>query len=531
MTFQFILTLSLIFISSSYAATPNEADILLGSDRKKIFFSFVEEIKKTQIVSSLGLKRLNTTWDEELNKVQSLFMRAQTKYDVYYALLALQRSFHDGHSYLIAEDLVPPKSVVAVPIQFKSLFDGKNWVYVVTESLIPEVPKGGILTAIENKSVLDLENEYITWNRNSSRDSLRGSFAEWITSRNSRNTPTPKVGDKINLKLILPKNKNIQSIELTWQNHASLVWPQREVTSCGKPLPNDNDYKDLKLDFVGINYCVYASPLKHIKIVRYFSFYYFFENPADLWNRISKVSYKIRSLNPNQTDDYGIAKYDQKMLIQWLQIKQPQKVYLDLRENDGGGLFYDLPSAFASKPFRTTTLKLWLGPTIKNNPDLLSKMRTPSHAQLEIYKNSLKENSENDFSKEVPFFCVTPQCDLSESMIKPTSELKKIPLIIISGPKCFSSCDQTVAIFKTNGIGQLAGMPPAAGSSPSRIRTRFKLANEIVFEMELTPVLTMLPNGEPLEGNTLTVDYPFLLSLENEKNYLIKLIKSTAFKF
>ena len=452
--------------------------------------------------------------------VKQLFIGAKSRADVYYAILALQRSFHDGHSQLRADDLVPQKPSVRLPLKFVPRFDGKNWIYKVEQSLTPEIPVNSILISVDDQDSSTLEKNFVRWNRNSSLESLRISLANWLSSRNPVNYPSPDVGDVIKLRIKIPGKDGIQETKLIWKERESVIWTKEKATKCGEPLPNDSDYTEFKIEFVGLKYCVYSSKRSDTKIIRYFSFDYFFENSAELWNRIALISYKPSLLTDNNPDEYSLARLDQKKLIDWLKNKKLKKVFLDLRENGGGGLFFNLPAAFASKPFKSTYLKLWLGPALRTHPELLLNMMTPSQEQIEIYKKALISKTPSEFSPVLPFFCTSNECDFNEATISATGELKHIELIVISGPECYSSCDQNVAIFKTNGIAKLAGMPTAAGSSPSRIDSKFKLNNGSFFTMSLTTVVTLLPNGEVLEGNPVPLDILLYPSTKNKFNYL-----------
>src|SRR5262249_26772245 len=108
----------------TFAAT--DADKLLGRDRNKIFDEYVAQIRDFQVVSEKGLGRLGTTWSKSLERSRRRFQEAKSREDVFYAILSLQRSFHDAHSHLEANDLKPDRPKVFIPIKFEPFFNGEG---------------------------------------------------------------------------------------------------------------------------------------------------------------------------------------------------------------------------------------------------------------------------------------------------------------------------------------------------------------------------------------------------------------------
>jgi len=125
------------------------ADEWLGKadEREKLFNAYVQTIKDAQVFSELEFKRLGTTWEKELERAKKRFVEADTKADVYYALLSLQRTIHDMHSSLtVPSVLMPPSQTLSLPftlgVRGNSLESAH---YVVVPSAIPELKPGFVL--------------------------------------------------------------------------------------------------------------------------------------------------------------------------------------------------------------------------------------------------------------------------------------------------------------------------------------------------------------------------------------------------
>jgi hypothetical protein len=509
-----VLASCLLFVQPSAAET--DADRLLGKDRDKIFDQYVRQIRDFQIVNEKGLEHLNTSWARELEKSKRRFISAQSKEDVYYAFLSLQRSFHDAHSMLTADALRPERGSVRVPIRFLPLFNGSGWDYVVIDSKVPDVPVGSHLISMQGKTVAQLEADYIEWSPTSSIDALRLSLAKWLTYRRPWLSPSPTVGDTAQFTIATKGHTN--DVELKWTAVQNQADPDQ--SKCGSRL-NDPDYENLKLEFSGLLYCVYATKMPTTKIVRYFSFNYFFYNPLDLWNRLPDLTYKPTVIKSTEMGPGLLANLDQSELVHWLKKSKVKKVYLDMRENDGGNLPFILPAAFADKPFHSTTVKLWLGPGLRKSPELVTGM-----AQYKVFKRDLMAKPAQEYSSEAAFFCKTDDCKRDEAILPPTKELSKISLVVISGPACRSACDDYLGILRLNGIAKTAGMPSSGATSPLRTTSVFHFADGTPFSMSLSTGLNLLPNGESLEGNPPPIDSLVLPTEKNRGHYLEAVMSS-----
>ncbi len=83
----------------------SEAEDLLGTEREQLFEAYLAQIDALHVWSELGLTRLGITREQALEASKRRFVQANTRDDAYYALLSLQRSLHDRHSYLDAAEL------------------------------------------------------------------------------------------------------------------------------------------------------------------------------------------------------------------------------------------------------------------------------------------------------------------------------------------------------------------------------------------------------------------------------------------
>ena len=100
------------------------------------------------------------------------------------------------------------------------------------------------------------------------------------------------------------------------------------------------------------------------------------------------------------------------------------------------------------------------------------------------------------------FECSTAGCSSPADIEgKPSGSGLRYETALLTGPYCVSSCDQFVAAFADNAMGEVVGLPGCGASAPFRGRRKFNLADGETFSITLNTGLTLRPNGEVLEGN------------------------------
>lgn len=524
------------------SATPRPktraADEWLGAgvDREKLFNVYIQTIKDGQVSSELGFKRLGTTFDKELVRAQTRFLQADTRLDVYYALLSLQRSIHDTHSSLTAPSgLTPPNETFSLPftlnVRGNSLADAQ---YVVTQSTLPEIKAGFILKQYNSKTISQIEYDFSEWLDSSSPERLKVELARALTRTNPSRYSSPDTNLPVAIVFVDPTSQQEIRLSVTWQ---------RGVTD----TPS-TDYANLALEFTGINYRVYKDAANQTLILAHASFNYNLRD-TDLKNALSKVSYQIPAFDravplENQRDwlakflevnqhpnIQGIRNYpfnaqleeiDTLALGRYLNQQNLSNLLIDVRENSGGSVPMNLIAMVAKARFKVLTRELVYVPLFQRDDAFLQESLTWTDARMrKIITDQIARDKTAVRSQRFPFDCKTAECKIDEAVFEPNANIRKFNLAILAGPGCVSSCDQFVAIIADNKIGTVVGLPSRGGHSPMRAKKEFQLQNGEKFSMIFTTGIGYRPNGEPLEGNPAQVDY----YLFPEDNYLNKMIQ------
>lgn len=463
------------------------------------------------------MNRINTNWEKELIKSKAHFLTAQTKEDVYYALLSLKNSFHDYHSKpLIDPDLRPPDGRAELPIKFQPIFKDGAIQYIVKSSSISAIKSGFILKELDGQNPQQLEDYFLEWTNTTSPEATNLLVANWLSKRDSRDLPIPVEGTKARFVFIDPKSHTPIATELIWLSKKTE--PKPEGCLDGE---FSADYKDYKPQFKGINFCIFIN-IKGYFIIKYFSFYYDFNNDIPrLWKKLLGLSYKPKELNNQQPDSIAISTQDQKYLEQLLKKYKPKKVLIDVRENYGGDVFPNFIRLFSRKPFSLLKRQVLLSEYMKSHPNFLLESLQLGDAEMKPITLKAQEKGEK-LSPLFPFFCLTPKCQIEEATYQPEPYTKKFKVFVLAGPRCVSACDQFVAIMKDNGIAKIVGLPTNGGHSPFRAFLPLSLKNNSVVKIRITTGEGYRPNGEPLEGNPAQPD----IRIEFQDNYLLKALRT-----
>lgn len=507
-----------------------------GAEREALFNEYAQTIKDAQVFSELGFKRLGTTWEKELERTKKRFWEADTKLDVYYALLSLQRSLHDTHSALtVPAGLTPPSDTFSLPftlaVRGNSL---DNAQYVVVQSSSPEVKAGFILKQYGAKTIQQLEYDFSEWLDNTSPENLKIGLARALTRTNPSRYPSLDNDSPVTIAFIDPANQKETSVTIRWQRGA-MDTPSK-------------DYERLTLDYTGVNYRVYKDAATQTIVLVYSSFNYTMRD-ADLKNALARVSYPVPNFDrtaPLDGQSDWIAKFiqanqqptlqgvrnspfvvaledlDTLGLAKYLDQQNEPNLLIDVRDNGGGSVPTNLLALIARERFRILTRELVYVPLLRRDSAFLQGTLTYTDNYMRrLISDQMAREKDAAKSPRFPFNCRTTSCALTEAEYEPNPNIKKFGVAILSGPGCISSCDQFVAIAKDNNTGAIVGLPSRGGHSPMRAPKEFALKNGDKFSMIFSAGIGYRPNGEPLEGNPAKVDY----YLFPEDDYLSKTIQ------
>ena len=489
----------LLPIAAAAPSKANDADVYFGGDREALFKSYAAEIRDGQYLSPEGFRRLDTTWEKELEKAHRRFLAAKTKGDVYYALLSLKNSYHDMHCRLtVPEPLEPQGETLELPLKIRPARRGSKLEFVVEWSRLPGVEKGFVLERYDGRTPEEALAAFTEWEEGSSPERREFEFARWLTVRDPKNAPPPEPRA---VELILRDEQRRRDAT------ARAEFSERRRGSAGPAaepqLRDDADYAGWTPDFIGLNYRVYADTATGTLVLRDYSFYYELTAP-ELWNRMRLLSYKTEPIwerGGSQLRD-DLERVDLERLGDYLKSMNPRfgRLLIDVRENGGGPIAQRLTELVADKPYKATWSVTVLTPLLRRDKEFrAAAYHHPESGKEAMTLRELDSGAER--SSPHAFICKTEACGPREGDGKPSALGLHYKTALLTGPYCISSCDQFAAVFLDNGFGEVVGLPPAGASSPTRADARLKLADGETFSMTFSFGVTYRPNGEVLEGN------------------------------
>jgi hypothetical protein len=509
------------------AGARSSADAWLGVDREAMFRAHVERIRAVHAVSEAGLARLGTTWQRELDDVAQLYREAKTDLDAYYALVALANSLHDGHAWLRIDGLRPRGPDVTLPVSVRVEYEGATPRYVVRSGSV--LPANASVVSVGGRSMDELEREQRRWfSHGSSPEALREELARALSVRSPAEQPTPSPGTTMTLEVEDDRGR---------RSAHTLAWQSREASGQGCPpyadpcaANADGDYATAPT-FVGLGYCVYSTPDKDARIVRYRSFYYpDTSDPTEracLSKKLPLLSYPLDTREANASSPRALLQRDQHELLDGLARSGVRRVLFDVRENGGGDFDPTFFGAFTSGSYAQPQKSFVFTPHFQEDPSRIRDANvyvalvdgspvTNGPAKIEAF---LRDNPASAASPPIPFYCQTPACNASESSFLSQSNVV-FRAAVLTGPRCFSACDDFVAIMRDSGIAKTIGQPTGAGDAPYSYDMAIPLAGTRAASLHLTVGVSFHPGTHtPLEGHPVAIDVLFAPSADNRGRY------------
>jgi hypothetical protein len=262
-----------------------------------------------------------------------------------------------------------------------------------------------------------------------------------------------------------------------------------------------------RLTGYGRRFCLYtaeAPPYRDYPIVRHYSFFYYPGFPRD-----QEEDGKF-----NDEATYIVAA-DYFTLSRLLRARpQTRGLILDLRDNDGGNDPESFLDWYAPAPYEDQYIALRADSSWED-PAFTAKVGNVDAAFLAWYRRAAAGLEKGSWLKR-PFKCLRPDCG-GGNRFAPQHALLKVPVALLVGRGCHSSCAHFANIFDEYDFGPLIGEPtPAtvtAQSYPHPIRTRLGVA---LGQLKLALSTSWSgKSGKPLEGALPFIDHPIPMTLEN----------------
>ena len=526
--FQAAAFIGISALSCGQARKPPSVDDLLGPPRQRdaTFNRLVTTIKAHRYISKDGLARLETTWEEELDKSRKVFQSAKSLAEVYYALLSLANSAHDAHGGFDLDRLPPFLNPSEWPgYEIKSLrfqpryATGSDAVeFVVIDGIEGVVEAGSVLQSVNGGPVDRVRRSFYPWfHRGSSPHWLDQLFAEWLSRRHPSLSPPPNE-DVQTYEFLLKSGDKIYP-KLTWQKVKSCRPPHPICTLC-ESVPEYK--KGFTLEFKGLNYCIFRpTDRNNVAVVHMLSFDYPAGKPPPSCFPEKYKQSNIES-DPRNDPPRSWRERDHEALIDKLHDLDKNGVeafVFDLRRT-GGGIFHpDLISHFTAKDYSITTKSFHYSSAFRNPDDdwavlerrdrtlgmgpfpheIMNLCKRPGPSTIGIRYpirelRSYKRHHPNSvFSRPIPFFCKTKGCYPADARYSGV-EKPLGPVALILGPRCGSACDQFASILVDNDIvATSVGLPTAGASAPYRIRIPLRLEDDTEVRLEVTVGVGLQP--------------------------------------
>jgi hypothetical protein len=504
-----------------------EADRWLGVDRRATFAAHVELISSMTIPSAAGLARLGTRWEDELVEVERRYIDAATRDDAYLALVALKNSLHDGHAFIDVEALRPTMPIVAIPLKVRVESEADEVRYVVLPG--GPIPAGGVVVAIDDLPASSWEQAHRTWFAGgSSPEGLREDVGRWLGRRDPTREPAPQPGTTTTVRV--RHDDGEQAYTLVWAAVEEDALPCPPFADVCAP-DEGGDYTQAPL-FQGLGACVYATDDPTTRVVRYHSLLTpeTFD-PIDrdcLERKLPHLSYRLTLEEADATGPRGLLLRDQGELLDHLARTGVQGVLFDVRENLGGDFDPVFFGAFTDGTYEQPKKSFVSTSHFRDDPSRIADANVfvallsgePLSDGAARIEQSLRENPQLERSPPLPFYCQTRACQADEAVFTSQSNIV-FRAAVLTGPRCFSACDDFVAIFHDNGIAPTIGQPTAAGDAPYTFDTTLPLADGSAGALRLTVGVSFHPGTTiPLEGHPTVVDVPLSPTAGNRGGFV-----------
>jgi hypothetical protein len=115
--------------------------------------------------------------------------------------------------------------------------------------------------------------------------------------------------------------------------------------------------------------------------------------------------------------------------------------------------------------------------------------------------------------------------DCSDTRQKPTRRILPVPVALVVGPGCNSSCDHFARVFDENGLGPIVGEPSSAGLTVLRVDHPVVLGGKRLGTLGIAVSLDYNPfTAAPVEGVPIHIDTPVTWSWAKRDAYDKELI-------
>lgn len=493
------------------------------AERLLLYRDLVTAIRRYHILSATTAANLDLDWQDVLQRLEPAFAEAQDLAALREAIHRLSCSLHDVH--LTYEPDVPGEELRLGLTLDGAYLDGRAKFRVRSiddPALRQLVQPDDELVLLDGIPMEQLPRLYLDRTRANSWPAATSGVARYLTRRSTAVSST-RPGDVSRWRLRRPTGPQLD-LALRWQRVAkepasviaNRIDPDYLPTAC-HPYPSESapalparrygpaegGADGYRLTSYGRNFCLYTSerlPYRDYPIVRHFSFFYYARFPNDLAD----------DARLNNEATYAVAA-EYFALSRLLRARPYTRgLIVDLRDNGGGNDPEWFLDWYAPAPYEDLYDAVRVDPE-RLSPSFVAAVSNLTEEWLAWYRTTAAGLAPGTLLRR-PFKCLRPDCS-GGNRFTPARALLPVPVALLVGPNCHSSCAHLAHIFDENNFGPLIGEPAAATltgqvySYPVRTRSGLLLGR---IGLAVSAALSG-KSGQPIEGALSTVDYPITL--------------------
>lgn len=494
------------------------------AERLLLYQDLVAAIRRYHILSTATAANLGLDWQAVLQDLEPAFAEAQDLAALREALHRLSCSLHDVH--LTYEPDIPGEEL-QLGLTLDGAYSGGRVEFRVRSiedpALRQRMKPDDVLILLDGIPVEQLPRLYLDRTRANNWPAAARGVARYLTRRSTAVSST-RPGDVARWRLKRSAGPPLD-LELRWQRAAkepastvaNRVDPDYLPTAChpyaseSAPAlparrydPPDSGAEGYRLTGYGRNFCLYTSerpPYRDYPIVRHFSFFYYARFPSDLAD----------DARLNNEATYAVAA-EYFALSRLLRARPHTRgLIVDLRDNGGGNDPEWFLDWYAPAPYEDLYDAVRVDPE-RLSPPFIAAVSNLTEEWLAWYRTAAAGLTSGTLLRR-PFKCLRSDCS-GGNRFTPARALLSVPVALLVGPSCHSSCAHLAHIFDENDFGPLIGEPAAATltgqvySYPVRTRSGLPLGR---IGLAVSAALSG-KSGQPIEGVLSTVDYPIPIS-------------------
>jgi hypothetical protein len=514
-------------------------------ERRAIFVRLVEAVRAYHVFSANTRQNLGRRWEDDLPELEKAFASAADDATLRDVLGRFSASLHDGHlSYSPPERAGRGDHLTLGVTLDAEWVDGKPRYYVAAldarvAHAAPELRVGDLVVSAAGAPGDALARTHALRSNENNWRGIASDVGRYLTSRSTARSATSAGTEEAWVfRHRAPRaggGASDVTVRLTWQKEA---WagegedgePSEESVTdidyaphhCSLDLPDRAYPASYRLKSHGRFYCLYASdkaPYDAYPIVRHYSVYY---------QPLGNFTVAPRFLLPNT--EWQVSAEYYALSAQLRALPRVRGVILDLRDNLGGNDPEWFLDWYAPAPYTDffTNVRLYAeyaDPAFRKRVDNVGD---------DWYRWYQRASAGMETGAEVrrPFKCQNAEC-AGDNRFTPAHGLVSVPMALLVGPGCMSSCAHITQVFDENDFGPLIGEPTAASYTSQRF------AYPVVTKagLDLGTIRLGLSSdtsgksGAPLEGATVHIDYPVERTFEGRDQWDAALVDAAVRAF